>query len=81
MIKSFWKDHWFDMLVGIICLITAIVFMFVEDAGFAVLAYALSSVIWFGGAYISYNRECVKALAERVADLEKELYKEEQGED
>lgn len=81
MIGSFWKEHWFDMLVGTICLVMAIVFMFVEDAGFAVLTYSLGSVIWFSGAYISYNRKCIKALAQRVADLEKELYKEEQGED
>ena len=78
MIKSFWKDHWFDMLVGTICLIMAIVFMFVEDADFAVLAYSIASVIWFGGAYISYNRECIKALAERVAYLEKALAEKEE---
>ena len=77
MIESFWKEHWFDMLVGTICLVMTIVFIFVEDAGFAVLAYALSSVIWFSGAYIGYNRDCIKALAKRVAELEKELYKEE----
>ena len=76
MIGSFWKEHWFDMLVGTSCLVMAIVFMFVEDAGFAVLAYSISSVIWFGGAYIGYNRDCIKALAKRVADLEAELYKE-----
>lgn len=76
MIESFWKEHWFDMLVGTVCAVMAIVFMFVEDADFAVLAYALSSVIWFGGAYIGYNRDCIKALAKRVADLEAELYKE-----
>lgn len=76
MIESFWKKYWFDMLIGIICAIMAIVFMFVEDAGFAVLAYALSSVIWFGGAYIGYNRDQINALAKRVADLEAELYKE-----
>lgn len=76
MIESFWKKYWFDMIIGIICIGMAIVFMFVEDAGFAVLAYALSSVIWFSGAYIGYNRDCIKALAKRVADLEAELYKE-----
>ena len=76
MIESFWKKYWFDMIIGIICAGMAIVFMFVEDADFAVLAYALSSVIWLGGAYIGYNRDCIKALAKRVADLEAELYKE-----
>lgn len=76
MIESFWKKYWFDMIIGIICAITAIVFMFVEDADFAVLAYALSSVIWFGGAYIGYNRDRINALAKRVADLEAELYKD-----
>jgi hypothetical protein len=76
MIESFWKKYWFDMLVGISCAIMAIVFMFVEDADFAVLAYALSSVIWFGGAYIGYNRDRINALAKRVADLEAELYKD-----
>lgn len=76
MIESFWKKYWFDMSIGIIGAVMAIVFMFVEDAGFAVLAYALSSVIWFSGAYIGYNRDCIKALAKRIADLEAELYKE-----
>ena len=76
MIESFWKKYWFEMLVGTICTIMAIVFMFVEDAGFAVLAYALSSVIWFCGAYIGYNRDRINALAKRVADLEGELYKD-----
>jgi uncharacterized membrane protein HdeD (DUF308 family) len=76
MIESFWKKYWFEMLVGTICAIIAIVFMFVEDASFAVLAYALSSVIWFSGAYIGYNRYRIDALAKRVADLEAELYKE-----
>jgi hypothetical protein len=76
MIESFWKKYWFDMSIGIICVIMAIVFMFVEDANFAVLAYALSSVIWFGDAYIGYNRDRINALAKRVADLEAELYKE-----
>ena len=76
MIGSFLKEHWFDMLVGTICLVMAIAFMFVEDAGFAVLAYSLGSVIWFSGAYINYNRECIKALAQRVADLEAEVSKE-----
>lgn len=75
MIESFWKKYWFDMCVGIICAIMAIVFMF-EDVDFAVLAYALSSVIWFSGAYIGYNRDQIEALAKRVADLEAELYKE-----
>ena len=70
MIGSFWKEHWFDMLVGTICLVMAIVFMFVEDAGFAALAYSIASFIWFAGAYIGYNRDCIKALAKRVADLE-----------
>ena len=76
MIESFWKKYWFDMGIGIICVIMAIVFMFVEDANFTVLAYALSSVIWFGGAYIGYNRDRINALAKRVADLEAELYKD-----
>ena len=70
MIESFWKKHWFEMLVGISGTIMAIVFMFVEDADFAVLAYSILSVIWFGSAYIGYNRDCIKALAKRVADLE-----------
>ena len=76
MIESFWKKYWFDMGIGLICAIMAIVFMFVEDADFAVLAYFLSSAIWFGGAYIGYNRDRINALAKRVADLEAELYKE-----
>ena len=76
MIGSFWKKYWFEMLAGTICLVMAIVFMFVEDADFAVLSYSLGSVIWFSGAYINYNRECIKALAQRVADLEAEVSKE-----
>ena len=70
MIGSFWKKYWFGMLVGISCTIMAIVFMFVEDADFAVLGFSVVSAIWFGGAYIGYNRDCIKALAKRVADLE-----------
>jgi uncharacterized membrane protein HdeD (DUF308 family) len=76
MIESFWKKYWCDMLLGSICLVTAIVFMFVEDTGFPALAYALGSVIWFSGAHIGYNRDRINALAKRVADLEAELYKE-----
>ena len=39
MIESFWKKYWFDMIIGIICAITAIVFMFVKDADPKVLVY------------------------------------------
>ncbi len=77
MIRSFWKDHWFDMLMGTFCLVMSIVCMFLEDADFGFVTYVIGSVIWFSGAYIGYNRDCIKALAKRVADLEAELYKEE----
>ena len=76
MIGSFWKEHWFDMLMGLFCIVMSIICMFKEDADFGVITYAVGSITWFGGAYISYNRECIKALAQRVADLEAEVSKE-----
>lgn len=77
MIESFWKKYWFDMLVGIVCLIIAIVMMFVQpDAPIASTSYLLASFIWVSGAHIGYNRDRINALAKRVADLEAELYKD-----
>ena len=82
MIGSFWKKYWFDMLVGIASFIMAIVMMFVKpDMPVASTSWALASFIWISGAHIGYNRDRINALVNRVADLERELHKEEQGED
>ena len=45
MIRSFWKDHWFDMLMGTFCLVMSIVYMFLEDADFGFVTYVIGSVI------------------------------------
>ena len=82
MLTSFWKNYWFDMLIGIVSLIMAIVMMFVSpELPIASTSWALASFIWISGAHIGYNRDRINALTRRVAELEKELYKEEQGED
>jgi hypothetical protein len=82
MLTSFWKKYWFDMLVGIVSFIMAVVMMFVSpELPVASTSWALASFIWISGAHIGYNRDRINELAKRVADLERELYKEEQGED
>ena len=81
MIQSFWKSYWFDMLVGLVCFAISIAMMFVPDAEFAVISYCIAGFVWFAGARIGYNRDCIKALAQRVADLEKVQYEKEQSED
>ena len=79
MLTSFWKKYWFDMLIGIVSFIMAIVMMFVApDMPVASTSWALASFIWISGAHIGYNRDRINALTSRVAELEKELYKEEQ---
>jgi hypothetical protein len=77
MIESFWKKYWFDMLVGLICFAVSIAMMFVPGAESAVISYCIAGFVWVAGARIGYNRDCIKALAQRVADLEAELYKDE----
>ena len=77
MIGSFWKEQWFDMLVGIICFVVAIVLMFVPECEIGVITYTIAGVVWVVGARVSYAYKRIKALAKRVADLEALLYKEE----
>ena len=77
MIGSFWKEQWFDLLVGISCLVVAVVLMFVPDCEIGVITYILAGSIWIIGARASYTNKRIEALAKRVADLEAELYKEE----
>ena len=77
MIGSFWKKYWFDMSIGIVSLIMAIVMMFVKpDMPVVSTSWALASFIWISGAHIGYNRDRINALAKRVADLEAEVSKE-----
>lgn len=76
MIGSFWKEHWFDMLVGITCFVVAIVLMFVPECEIGVITYTLAGSIWVISARASYTNKRIEALAKRVADLEAELYKE-----
>ena len=76
MIESFWKEQWFDMLVGIVCFVVAIVLMFVPGCEIGVITYTIAGVVWVVGARVSYVYKRIEALAKRVADLEAELYKE-----
>lgn len=81
MMQSFWKEQWFDMLFGIACFVVAIVLMFVPECEIGVITYTIAGVVWVVGARVSYAYKRIEALAKRVADLEKELHKEEKSED
>lgn len=78
MVESFWKEQWFDMLVGITCFIVAIVLMFVPECEIGVITYTLAAIVWLVGARVSYAYKRIEALAKRVADLEAKLYKEKE---
>lgn len=77
MIGSFWKEHWFDMLVSIGFFVGAVIFL-CTGKELAAITYFVSSFVWLICTLVGYNNMRIAALAKRVADLENELYKKEQ---
>lgn len=76
MIKSFWKSKWFEIIVSFMFLVGSIVF-YCFGKTIAGVGYLVSGLCWYFCAVTSYHTEQIEALAERVTDLEAELYKEE----
>ena len=81
MIGSFCKEQWLDLLFSAVCFVVAIVLLFippVEGIIFGFILYLISGLYWLATAFIHYGYKRIEALAQRVADLEKEIYKEEE---
>jgi hypothetical protein len=76
MTESFWKKYWFEMLVSIGFFVLGIVFL-CFGATTAAIIYFVSSFCWLMTTLIGYNNMRVEALSKRVAELEKEIHKEE----
>ena len=80
MIGSFWKEQWLDLLFSAICFVAAIVLLFIPAEGgiFGFMLYLISGLYWLTVAAIHYGCKRIEALIQRVAELEKEIYKEEE---
>ena len=66
---SYWKDYWFQFVIGIFNVLIAIHHLATNEDLLCV-AWMVSGLYWIGSSVILNNRENLKKLHERITELE-----------
>lgn len=66
---SYWKDYWFQFVIGIFNVLIAIHHLATNEDLLCV-AWMVSGLYWIGSSVILNNMENLKKLHERITELE-----------